>query len=131
MSGSCSTTRTVLPRSLSRREHRDEPLVVGRVEPDRRLVENVERVDEIRAEGVREIDALRLPSRERARETVEREVAEADVDHEPQARRELREDIPRDAPFLLGERRPRDRLENARAGIIRTRSRIVKSPILT
>ena len=42
-------------------EHRDEPLVVGGVKPDRRLVEDVERVDEIRAEGVREIDALRLP----------------------------------------------------------------------
>ena len=41
----------------------DQPLVVARVQPDRRLVEDVERVDERRSQRRREIDPLRLPAR--------------------------------------------------------------------
>ena len=38
----------------------DEPLVVARVQADRRLVQDVERADERRAERRRQIDALRF-----------------------------------------------------------------------
>ena len=41
VSSSCSTTSTVLPRSRSRVERRDQALVVALVQADRRLVEHV------------------------------------------------------------------------------------------
>ena len=60
----------------------DEARAVARMEPDRRLVEDVQRADERRPERRREIDALRLAARERRRQAVEREVVEADVAQE-------------------------------------------------
>ena len=82
MSASCSTTSTVLPWSRSCRRMRDQPLVVARVQADRRLVEHVERADQRRAERRREVDALRFAARERRRQPVERQVVEADVAQE-------------------------------------------------
>ena len=60
-------------------EQREQPVGVARVEPDGRLVEHVERVDQARAQGVGERDALGLAARERARLAIEGEVPEADV----------------------------------------------------
>ena len=68
----------------------DEPVVVALVQPDRRLVEHVEHADEAAAD-------LRLASRMRCAsppasvpaDAVEREVVEADVEQEPQARVDL------------------------------------------
>ena len=57
----------------------DEPLVVARVQADRRLVQHVERADERRAERRRQVDALRFAARERRRQPIERQVVEADV----------------------------------------------------
>ena len=45
----------------------EQAVHVARMQPDRRLVEHVERVDELRAERVGEPDALRLAAGERAR----------------------------------------------------------------
>ena len=45
----------------------EQPVHVARMQTDRRLVEHVERVDELRAERVGEADALRLAAGERAR----------------------------------------------------------------
>ena len=47
--------------------------------PIARLVEHEQRVDERRAERGRQVDALHLAARQRARLAVEREIAEADV----------------------------------------------------
>ena len=58
-------------------EQREQAVHVARVQPDRRLVEHVERVDELRAERVREPDALRLAAGERARRAIQREVVRA------------------------------------------------------
>jgi hypothetical protein len=38
----------------------EQPVHVARVEPDRRFVEHVQRVHQLRAERVRQTDALRL-----------------------------------------------------------------------
>ena len=78
----------------------EQPLVVLRMQPDGRLVEHVEGRGQARAERRREVDALRLAARERARLAVERQVVEADaVQHrEPLARSRRR-----------GARRPRAR----------------------
>ena len=63
-------------------EDRDQPLVVARVQADRRLVEHVQRADQRRAERRREVDALRLAARQRRRQPIERQVVEADVAQE-------------------------------------------------
>ena len=55
------------------------PLDVVRVQPDRRLVEDVGDVGERRAEVADHLGALRLAPRERARRPVEREVAQPDL----------------------------------------------------
>ena len=60
----------------------EQAVHVARVQPDRRLVEHVERVDELRAERVGEPDALRLAAGERARRAIQREVVEPDVAEE-------------------------------------------------
>ena len=83
-------------------ERVDEPAVVALVEPDRRLVEDVEHADELRSDLRREPETLRLAARERLRRAVELEVADADVleEHEPLAH--LLQDPPADQ--LLGLR---------------------------
>ena len=53
-------------------ERRDQPLVVALVEPDRRLVEDVEDADQLRADLGREPEPLRLAAGERRRCAVER-----------------------------------------------------------
>ena len=58
----------------------DQPRAVARVQPDRRLVEHVERVHQRRADRGRQVDALELAAGERARLAVERQVAEPDLD---------------------------------------------------
>ena len=65
-------------------QDRDEPLVVARVEPDRRLVEDVQRVDERRPQRGRQVDALRFAAGERRRQAVERQVVQPDVAQESQ-----------------------------------------------
>ena len=83
-------------------ERVDEPAVVALVEPDRRLVEDVEDADELRADLRREPEALRLAARQRLRRAVELEVADADVLEEHQPLAHLLEDPPTDQ--LLGLR---------------------------
>ena len=83
-------------------ERVDEPAVVALVEPDRRLVEDVEDADELRPDLRREPEPLRLAARERLRRAVELEVADADVLEEHQPLAHLLEDAPPDQ--LLGLR---------------------------
>ena len=64
----------------------DEALGVARMQADGRLVENVERADQMRAERGGELDALRFAAGERGGEAIEREVVEADFIEELQAR---------------------------------------------
>src|SRR5204862_3779030 len=67
-------------------------------QPDRRLVENVGRADERRAERGRQVDPLCLAARKRRGQAVERQIVEADVAQERQPPPDLLED-------LLGNRR--------------------------
>ena len=95
-------------------ERRDQPAVVALVQADRRLVEDVEHADELRADLRRQPDALRLAARERLRGAVEREVADADVVEERQPLADLLQDPVADQ--LLGRRQlqPAEELERAR-----------------
>src|SRR5205085_10402907 len=61
-------------------ERGEQAAVVTLVQPDGRLVEDVEHADEARADLRGEPDALRLTAGERLGRAVEREVVEADGD---------------------------------------------------
>ena len=58
----------------------DQPGVIALVQPDRRLIENIEHADELAADLCRQTDALRLTAGERARRAVERNVVKPDAD---------------------------------------------------
>ena len=68
-------------------ERPDQAAVVALVEADRRLVEDVEDADELRADLRREPQPLRLAARERPGRAVEVQVADADVVEERRAAR--------------------------------------------
>ena len=70
----------------------DETLRIARVQPDRGLVEDVERVHQRRADGGGQVDALELPARERARLPVERQVLEPRLHEVAKAAADLGED---------------------------------------
>ena len=98
-------------------EGRDQTPVVPLVEADRRLVEDVEDADQLRPDLRRQPEPLRLAARERARCTVEVEIADADVVEEREPLADLLHDPAADQ--LLGRRevelveareRPGDRL---------------------
>ena len=89
---------------FSRLQRRDQAVVVALVEADRRLVEDVEDADELRADLRREPEPLRLAARERLRGPVELEVADADVGEEREPLADLLHDPMADQ--LLGRRQP-------------------------
>ena len=84
-------------------EDRDQPLVVARVEPDRRLVEHVQRADQRRTERRRQVDALRFPARQRGREAIQREVVEPDVAQKRQPPANFLQHLLGDRRFLVGQ----------------------------
>ncbi len=79
----------------------DQLAHVARVEPDRRLVEDVQHADEVAVELAGHLDPLALAARQAGHAAPEGEVADADVDQ-----------VAEDAPHLVHERvgdRPGDR----------------------
>ena len=87
-----------------RLERADEPLVVARMQADRRLVEHVKHAGEIGAKLRGEPDALGLATGERLGRAVEREIAEADVFEKLQPLLDLRDDVPRNGATAGVER---------------------------
>ena len=69
----------------------------------RRLVEDGERVHERRAERGRQVDTLRLSSREGGRQSVERQVVETDIPEERQAPPNLAQHFLGNGRFLIAE----------------------------
>ena len=92
-------------------QDRDQPLVVARMQADRRLVEDVERVDQGGPERRRQIDALRFAAGQRRREPIQRQVVQADVGQESQPPPDLAEDLLRHGGVLFAQRQlPEERL---------------------
>ncbi len=85
-------------------EDRDEAKVVARVKADRRLVQDVQRADQRRAERGGQVDALRLAAREGGRQAVEREVVQADLGEEAEPAADLGEHLLRDGRLPLAQR---------------------------
>ncbi len=81
----------------------DEPLVVPRVQADRRFVQHVQRADQCRPERGGEIDPLRLAARQRRRQAVQRQVVETDVAQERQAPPDLLQDLVGNRRFPLAQ----------------------------
>ena len=71
----------------------DKPLVVPRVESDRRLVENVEDPGQTRADLRCQADTLHFAAGKRRGRAVEREVVEPDVEQELEAAADFRHDF--------------------------------------
>jgi hypothetical protein len=100
-------------------ERGDQALVVALVQPDRRLVEDVEHADQRRADLRGEPDALRLAAAQRGRRALHREIAHAHVLEEAQPLVDLAQDQPRDRAVVIGElegAEPLERPLRAQAG---------------
>src|SRR5882757_8063697 len=87
----------------------DQALRVARVEADGRLVENVKRADEMRAERGGELDALGFAAGEGGGETVEGEVVEADFVEELEAAANFFEDFVGDGFLHFGKLQRREK----------------------
>src|SRR2546421_744005 len=77
---------------------------VALVQPDRRLVEDVEHAHQPGPDLRREPDPLGLAAGERRGRAVDGEVVEADVLEDPEALPDLLEDLARDRPLAHAER---------------------------
>ena len=84
-------------------ERPDQLAVVALVEPDRRLVEDVQHADELRADLRGQPQPLRLAARERRRRAVELQVADAHVVEERQPLADLLDDPLADQLLGLGQ----------------------------
>src|SRR5262249_11196197 len=89
-------------------EQPEQSIHVARMQSDRRLIEHVERIHELRAERIGQSDALRLAPRQRSRAAVQREIVESHVEQELDAVASFLEDVRRD---LLLEPAERQRVE--------------------
>ena len=88
----------------------DEPVRVARMQADGRLVENVERADQMRAERRGELNALGLAAGERGGQAVERKIIEADFIEEAQPLADFFENPVGDGSLLGAELRARRRI---------------------
>ncbi|OPZ09123.1 MAG: hypothetical protein BWZ08_00673 [candidate division BRC1 bacterium ADurb.BinA292] len=86
-------------------EHVEQAAVVAMVQADGGLVEDVEDADQLRADLGGEADALALAAGEGAGGAVEREVIQADVDHELEAVADLLDGLAADRQFAFGPAR--------------------------
>ena len=74
-------------------ERFQQPVVVARMQPDRRLVENVQHADQPAADLAGQADALHFAAGKRGGRAVEREIFEADVLQELQPAANLLEHV--------------------------------------
>ncbi len=70
-------------------QRRQQPVVIARMQPDRRLIQNVKDPDQPRADLTGEPDPLRLAAGERRSGPIEGQVMQTDVDQERQAGTDL------------------------------------------
>ena len=89
---------------VAQRDQRaDQLVVVALVQPDRRLVEDVEDAHQLAADLRRKADALRLTAGKRRGAAIDGEVVEPDVVQETEALLDLLDHLPRDRLLALAE----------------------------
>ena len=96
-------------------QRRDQLRVVALVQPDRRLVEDVEHADQAGADLGREPDPLRLAAGQRRRRPLQRQVADPDRVEEAQPLLDLADDQPAIARSVSVSSSALDPLERRRA----------------
>ena len=116
VSSSCSTTTTVLPRSRKLGQRVEQPLVVARMQADRRLVENVQHADQAAADLPGQPNPLRLAAGKRRRRALEREIFEPDVLQEAKPAADFLEHFGRDQLFVAFQLKLREKLGRVRNG---------------
>ncbi len=77
--------------------------VVPLVQPDARLIQNVEHIHQLRPDLRGEPDALAFPARKRRRGPVQRQIAQPHIEQEDDSVVELFEDVAGNQPLLLAE----------------------------
>src|SRR4029078_13134103 len=82
---------------------RHQPADIAWMQADRRLVEDVQHVDQIAAPLRGERHVLRLAAAERSQRAVERQIIEADGPQKTQSRANLLKNRPRDASLMLAQ----------------------------
>jgi hypothetical protein len=88
----------------------DETAVVTRVQPDRGLVQHVERAHECGAERRRQVDALRFAARQGRRQTVQRQVIQPHVAQKGEPFPDLAQNLVGDRRLLLTQLHIREEL---------------------
>lgn len=81
----------------------DQPPCIARMQPDRRLIENIHGGCQIAAQRTGQMNALRFAAAEGVGNTVEREVTEPQIDHELQTVINFKQEPPGDLPVVLTE----------------------------
>ena len=67
----------------------DQPVRVPRMQPDRRLIQHIQRAHQSRSQRSRQLNALRLSPRERGRKPVQREIFQPHIVQKSQALADL------------------------------------------
>ena len=104
VSSSCSTTRTVLPRSRRPFRVSQQAGVVARVQADGGLIQHVQHAHQARADLGGQADALGFAAGERAGRALQGQVIQADIHQEAQAGLDLLQDALGDGLLARGER---------------------------
>ena len=86
----------LVPQLLQRS---DELAVVPLMQADGRLIQDIQHVDQLRADLRRQPDPLPLAARQRSRRPVQRQVVQPHVQHEIHPVRQLLQDVPGDGLF--------------------------------
>src|SRR5713101_3335990 len=92
-------------------ERREQALIVALMEPDRRLVENVEHANKARSDLRGETNPLALAAGETARGAIESQVFESDIGEKFEALANFLEDEARDLGLLRAQLRRLEKRE--------------------
>ena len=90
-------------------ERGDQPVVVARMQADRRLIEQVQHADQARADAGGQPHALPLAAAERVGGPIEREILGADAIEKLEPAHDLGDDRLGDRPLVVGKRQVAER----------------------
>ena len=97
-----------VPQVAQRFQDINQPLRVTRMKTDRRLIQHVQRTDQMRTKRCRKLNALRFSAGKRGRQTIQRQVIQPNFIQELQARADFLEDLFRNFPLAFGKLQRRE-----------------------
>ena len=98
-----------VPLLLQVAQRGDQPIVVARMQADRRLIEQIQHADQPRADSGRQPHALPFAAAERVGRPIERQIIGADAIEKCKPPHDLRHDRLGDRPLVVGKRQARER----------------------